>query len=171
MFFSAQDPPLSVARGPTHKARSRASLAAYASFQRHLPEDMFRCQFDGMVVQNAEVMDDGVQLDKMDVQFNEFSAKVISALTRRHVPTANAGSTRESFTFAVAEFDSVMYKNCKSWKVRSFVKEGDMFMIVGQPKVYDGYSMMRVVGGGAIEQQCCGHAHCHRRHQSIRAFS
>ena len=73
-----------------------------------------------MVGQNAEVTDDGVQLDQMVVQFNELSSKVISALARRHVPTADAGSTRESFTFAVAEFDSVMYKKCKSWKVRFF---------------------------------------------------
>ena len=41
-------------------------------------------------------------------------------------------------------------QNCKSWKIRSYVKKGDVFMAEGVSKCYDGYDMVRVHGGGAV---------------------
>lgn len=53
--------------------------------------------------------------------------------------------------FMIATADTVLWKSCKSYKIHSKVKRGDIFLASSAPKVVDGFCMVPVVGGGAIE--------------------
>ena len=48
--------------------------------------------------------------------------------------------------------DADVFANCKSWKVRSRAKAEDVFMPLSTSKLYDGYAMIPVFGGGAIQE-------------------
>ena len=56
----------------------------------------------------------------------------------------------EEVFFVVATTNTFLYKNCTSWRTVSAVKKGDVFMVTGVPKLYNGYSMIRVCDGGAL---------------------
>ena len=53
-------------------------------------------------------------------------------------------------SFVVVKTSIFLYKNCKSWETLCVVKEGDVLMVIGAPKFYDGNHMIRVCGGGAL---------------------
>ena len=48
--------------------------------------------------------------------------------------------------------DADVFANCKSWKVRYRAKAEDVFMPLSTSKLYDGYAMIPVFGGGAIQE-------------------
>ena len=54
-------------------------------------------------------------------------------------------------SFVVAIADTVLYHKCTSWKTVAVVKQGDVLMVVGLPKAYEGYDLVRVCGGGAVQ--------------------
>ena len=47
--------------------------------------------------------------------------------------------------------DADVFANCKSWKVRYRAKAEEVFMPLSTSKLYDGYAMIPVFGGGAIQ--------------------
>ena len=48
--------------------------------------------------------------------------------------------------------DADVFENCESWKVRYRAKAEDVFMPLSTSKLYDGYAMIPVFGGGAIQE-------------------
>ena len=48
--------------------------------------------------------------------------------------------------------DADVFANCKSWKVRYRAKAEEVFMPLSTSKLYDGYAMIPVFGGGAIQE-------------------
>ena len=48
--------------------------------------------------------------------------------------------------------DADVFANCKSWKVRYRAKAEDVFMPLSTSKLYDGYAMIPVFGGGAVQE-------------------
>ena len=58
-------------------------------------------------------------------------------------------------TFVVAKANTDLFNNCKSWDMLSRVRVGDMFMVDGSVRSCDGYSMIRVCGGGALQFLFC----------------
>jgi len=48
--------------------------------------------------------------------------------------------------------DADVFANCKSWKVRYRAKAEDVFMPLSTSKLYGGYAMIPVFGGGAIQE-------------------
>ena len=48
--------------------------------------------------------------------------------------------------------DADVFANCKSWKVRYRAKAQDVFMPLSTSKLYDGYAMIPVFGGGAVQE-------------------
>ena len=47
--------------------------------------------------------------------------------------------------------DDDVFANCKSWKVRYRTQVEDVFMPLSTSKLYEGYAMIPVFGGGAIQ--------------------
>ena len=47
--------------------------------------------------------------------------------------------------------DARVFENCKSWKKKYQAKKHDVFMPLCTPKEYNGYDMVPVLGGGAIQ--------------------
>ena len=47
--------------------------------------------------------------------------------------------------------DARVFANCKSWKIKYHAKKNDIFMPLCTPKHYNGYDMIPVFGGGAIQ--------------------
>ena len=47
--------------------------------------------------------------------------------------------------------DARVFKNCKSWKKKFQAKKNDVFVLLCTPNKYDGYAMVPVLGGGAIQ--------------------
>ena len=54
--------------------------------------------------------------------------------------------------FIKLQQDADVFANCKSWKVRYRAKAEDVFMPLSTSKLYDGYAMIPVFGGGAIQE-------------------
>jgi hypothetical protein len=48
--------------------------------------------------------------------------------------------------------DASVFANCKSWKIKYHAKEQHVFIPLSTPKHYDGYGMIPVFGGGAIQK-------------------
>ena len=48
--------------------------------------------------------------------------------------------------------DASVFANCKSWKIKYHAKEHHVFIPLSTPKHYDGYGMIPVFGGGAIQK-------------------
>ena len=48
--------------------------------------------------------------------------------------------------------DADVFANCKSWKVRYRAKAEDVYMPLSTSKLYNGYAMIPVFGGGAIQE-------------------
>ena len=47
--------------------------------------------------------------------------------------------------------DTRVFANCKSWKKKYWAKKNDVFVPLCTPKEYNGYDMVPVLGGGAIQ--------------------
>ena len=47
--------------------------------------------------------------------------------------------------------DTRVFANCKSWKKKYWAKKNDIFVPLCTPKEYNGYDMVPVLGGGAIQ--------------------
>ena len=47
--------------------------------------------------------------------------------------------------------DARVFENCKSWKKKYQAKKNDVFVPLCTPKEYNGYDMVPVLGGGAIQ--------------------
>ena len=47
--------------------------------------------------------------------------------------------------------DTRVFANCKSWKKTYWAKKNDVFVPLCTPKEYNGYDMVPVLGGGAIQ--------------------
>ena len=47
--------------------------------------------------------------------------------------------------------DARVFDNCKSWKKKYQAKRNDVFVPLCAPKEYNGYGMVPVLGGGAIQ--------------------
>ena len=47
--------------------------------------------------------------------------------------------------------DARVFANCKSWTIKYHAKKKDVFMSLCTSKHYDGYDMIPVFGGGAIQ--------------------
>lgn len=47
--------------------------------------------------------------------------------------------------------DARVFNNCKSWRKRYQAKKNDVFVPLCTPKEYNGYDMLPVLGGGAIQ--------------------
>ena len=55
-------------------------------------------------------------------------------------------------SFIVAEWDTKLFKDAESYEIKSHIKKGDVFMPESWGRVVDGYEMVDVVGGGAIQR-------------------
>ena len=54
-------------------------------------------------------------------------------------------------TFIELVEDATVFANCKSWKTKCHAKKNDVFMPLCTPKHYNGYDMIPLFGGGALQ--------------------
>ena len=79
----------------------------------------------------------------------------ISLDTAKHEPgTLLEGDSADSLCnidFVTVEYASPIWHSANSWKQRGFAKAGDTFMVASKEKIVDGYRMLPLVGGGAVQ--------------------
>ena len=83
-----------------------------------------------------------------------FTAKATSAHTRsRDMGSISKESRHDGRvpTFIELVEDATVFANCKSWKTKYHAKKNDVFMTLCTPKLYNGYNMIPLFGGGALQ--------------------
>ena len=83
-----------------------------------------------------------------------FTAKATGAHTRSHNMGNISTESRHDgslLTFIELVEDAVVFANCKSWKTTYHAKKKDVFMPLCTPKHYNGYDMIPLFGGGALQ--------------------
>ena len=82
-----------------------------------------------------------------------------------HIPLWLGPSWAKAEYFIIATQDTVLFKNCMSYDHMSKVRKGDIFIAESHPKTYEGWSMVRVHGGGAVQTDCF--RPCHIREERV----
>lgn len=97
-------------------------------------------------------LEDTEDLDTIDSDLVMEEAEI----TEKHKDEEGAEAVQKVVEITEKHFielveDASVFTNCKSWEIKYHAKENDVFMPLCTPKHYNGYDMIPVFGGGAIQ--------------------